>query len=152
MEKILNKRKIRGKNKFLVRWKGFTAEGDTWESRENLQNAEELLREFKEEYGRDNREVGRQEEVEDNKEYCRGGFSGWYTARRLFRWSDGEYDHQYWQRLEKNWRRWKNVKLAGKVKERLTAVCKVVEEEGGKIKEWNKEDEMGQMEDASNKL
>jgi len=32
VEKILNKRKIRGKNKFLVWWKGFTAEGDTWES------------------------------------------------------------------------------------------------------------------------
>jgi len=36
VEKILNKRKIRGKNKFLVQWKGFMAEGDTWESRENL--------------------------------------------------------------------------------------------------------------------
>jgi len=32
VEKILNKRKIRGKDKFLVQWKGFTAEGDTWES------------------------------------------------------------------------------------------------------------------------
>ena len=32
VEKILNKRKIRGKDKFLVWWKGFTAEGDTWES------------------------------------------------------------------------------------------------------------------------
>ena len=33
------------------------AEGDTWESRENLQNAGDLLREFEEEYRRDNREV-----------------------------------------------------------------------------------------------
>ena len=33
------------------------AEGDTWESRENLQNAGDLLRKFEEEYGRDNREV-----------------------------------------------------------------------------------------------
>ena len=57
MEKILNKRKVRGKDKFLVQWKGFIAEGDTWESRENLENAGDLLREFKEEYGRDNREV-----------------------------------------------------------------------------------------------
>jgi len=32
VEKILNKRKVRGKDKFLVQWKGFTAEGDTWES------------------------------------------------------------------------------------------------------------------------
>ena len=29
VEKILNKRKVRGKDKFLVQWKGFTAEGDT---------------------------------------------------------------------------------------------------------------------------
>ena len=53
----MNKRKIRGKDKFLVQWKEFTAEGDTWESRENLQNAGDLLREFEEEYRRDNREV-----------------------------------------------------------------------------------------------
>ena len=29
MEKILNKRKMRGVEKYLIRWKGFTAEGDT---------------------------------------------------------------------------------------------------------------------------
>jgi len=29
VEKILNKRKVRGKDKFLVQWKGFTVEGDT---------------------------------------------------------------------------------------------------------------------------
>jgi len=57
VEKILNKRKVRGKDKFLVWWKGFTAEGDTWESQENLQNAGDLLREFEEEYSRDDREV-----------------------------------------------------------------------------------------------
>jgi len=33
------------------------AEGDSWESRENLQNAGDLLREFEAEYGRDDREV-----------------------------------------------------------------------------------------------
>jgi len=60
VEKILNKRKIREKDKFLVWWKGFTAEGDTWENRENLQNAGDLLREFKEKYSRNNREVVRE--------------------------------------------------------------------------------------------
>jgi len=53
----------------------------------------------------------------------------------LFGWSDGEYDRQYWQRLERNWRRWKQVKPAGGEKGRLTAVREVVEEEGGKIEE-----------------
>ena len=98
----MNKRKVREKDKFLVWWKGFTVEEDTWESRENLQNAGDLLREFEEEYSRDDREVRRQEQVDDSKDYFRGGLLGWYMARRLFRWSDGEYDRQYWQRLERN--------------------------------------------------
>ena len=38
------------------------------------------------------------------------------------------------------------------MKGRLTAVCKVVEEEGGKIEEWVEEDEMGQMGDVSSEL
>ena len=46
VEKILNKKKIRGVVKYLIWWKGFTAEGDTWERRENLENAEELIEEF----------------------------------------------------------------------------------------------------------
>ena len=46
VEKILNKKKTRGVEKYLIRWKGFTAEGDTWERRENLKNAEELIKEF----------------------------------------------------------------------------------------------------------
>ena len=31
VEKILNKRKFRGKDRYLVQWKGYTAEEDTWE-------------------------------------------------------------------------------------------------------------------------
>jgi len=50
VEKILNKRMIRGKEKFLVRWKGYMAEEDTWESRENLENTKELVEEFEREY------------------------------------------------------------------------------------------------------
>ena len=46
VEKILNKKKIRGVEKYLIQWKGFTAEGDTWERRENLKNAKELIEEF----------------------------------------------------------------------------------------------------------
>ena len=46
VEKILNKKKIRGVEKYLIQWKGFTAEGDTWERRENLKNAKKLIEEF----------------------------------------------------------------------------------------------------------
>ena len=95
VERILNKRKVRGKDKYLVRQKGFTAEGDTWESKENLENAQELVEEFEEEYGKDNGEVRRQEKVESNHDYWRGGFSGRYAARKLFGWSDKQYDREY---------------------------------------------------------
>jgi len=50
VEHILNKRKVRGKDKYLVHWKGFTAESDTWEGRENLENAQEAIKEFEREY------------------------------------------------------------------------------------------------------
>ena len=46
VKKILNKKKIRGVEKYLIQWKGFTAKGDTRERRENLKNAEELIEEF----------------------------------------------------------------------------------------------------------
>jgi len=28
----------------------------------------------------------------------------------LYRWSDKQYDQEYWGRMEKNWRRWKDKK------------------------------------------
>ena len=49
VEEILNKKRMRGVEKYLIWWKGFTAEGDTWERRENLKNAEELIEEFERE-------------------------------------------------------------------------------------------------------
>jgi len=57
VEKILNKRKTRGKDKFLVCWKGYTAEADTWEDRGNLKNVEKLVEEFEREYGEEDKEV-----------------------------------------------------------------------------------------------
>ena len=44
------------------------------------------------------------------------------------------------------------MKPAGREKGRLTAVREVAEEEGGKIKEWNEEDEMGNMDDPTGEL
>ena len=51
VEEILNKRTIREKEKFLVRWKGYMAEEDTWKNRENLENTKELVEEFEEVQG-----------------------------------------------------------------------------------------------------
>ena len=46
IEKILNKGKIRGVDKYLVQWKGFTVEHDTWERKKDLGNAREVLEKF----------------------------------------------------------------------------------------------------------
>ena len=67
-----------------MQWKGFTTERDTWKSLENLENVEDLVKEFEKEYRRDNREVRRQEKAEDDRDYWRGGLPRRYTARRLF--------------------------------------------------------------------
>ena len=55
VEKILNKRKFRGKDRYLVQWKGYIAEEDTWKPRENLENARDLVEKFEEEYREESR-------------------------------------------------------------------------------------------------
>ena len=56
---------IRGKEKFLVKWKEYIVEEDTWENRKNLENAKELVEEFKRKY----RELRCQELEEEEKEF-----------------------------------------------------------------------------------
>ena len=53
VERILNKQQIREKNKYLVQWKGFIAESDTWKGKKNLGNAKEVVKEFEKEYWQD---------------------------------------------------------------------------------------------------
>jgi len=69
VEKILNKRIVQGREKFLVRWKEYTAEEDMWESRENLENVKELVEEFEREYREEVEELRRQELEEEEKEF-----------------------------------------------------------------------------------
>jgi len=102
VERILNKKKVRGRDKYLVRWKGFMAESDTWEGRENLKNAKEAIEEFEKEYRQDTEDVARQEREEET--FQRGELPGRFTAKKLYGWSDKQYDQEYWGRLERNWR------------------------------------------------
>ena len=60
VEKIMNKRQVRGRDKYLVRWKGCTVEEDTWESKDNLKNTSNLVEEFEKEYRRTEEEEARQ--------------------------------------------------------------------------------------------
>jgi len=69
VEKILNKRKIRGVEKYFVWWKGFTVESDIWERKEDLEHAKELVKEFE---GRMNAEVRRQKKIDMVEKRCCG--------------------------------------------------------------------------------
>jgi len=83
VEKILNKRKIRGVEKYLVQWKGFTVEGDTWEKKKDLKNAGEALEEFKE---RMNAEVRKQEKIDmaEERDFRRGELPEKFMAKMLY--------------------------------------------------------------------
>ena len=113
VEKILNKRKIRGVDKYLVQWKEFTAEHNTWERRKNLRNAEEALEEFEEWM---NVEVRRQEKIDivDERDFRRGELPGKFTAKMLYGWDNRKFEEEYLRKLERNWQKWKSVSLEEK--------------------------------------
>ena len=69
IEKILNRRKVQGRNKFLVWWKGYIVEADTWEGQENLENAKELIEEFERKYGEETKEIKWQELKEEEEKF-----------------------------------------------------------------------------------
>ena len=123
VEKVLNKKKIRGVEKYLIRWKGFTAEGDTWERKENLKNAEELIKEF--EQG----EVVVRREVEEEGEYKRMELPGKYMAKLLYGWDDQRFEEEY---LNK-WKKWKEDRQIDESKH-LRRVEEKMEEENEKIR------------------
>ena len=134
VEKILNKRKIRGVDKYLVRWKEFTAESDTWEKKEALKNAKELVDDFE---GRVGAEIRRQEGVvekkREKKEYRRIELPGKYTAKLLYGWDDKKFGDEYLKKLEKNWKKWKEDKQINKSKH-LKMIEEKMEEENEKIR------------------
>jgi len=57
VEEILDRQEKREKTKYLVKWKGYTAEENTWEGLENLKNAMKKVEEF--EKGRFEEEIRR---------------------------------------------------------------------------------------------
>lgn len=62
VEKIVDQRTIKGRRQFLVRWKGYTEESDTWEQEKEL-NCDRLIEEFLAEQ-EENNESEKEEEKE----------------------------------------------------------------------------------------
>ena len=136
VEKILNKKKIRGVEKYLVWWKEFTAEGDTWERIENLKNAEEAIKEFE---GKMSVEVRRQEKIDmaEERDFRRGELPEKFMAKILYRWDDQKFEEEYLNKLEKNWKKWKGDRQIDE-SEYLRRVEEKIEKENEKIgrRDW----------------
>jgi len=90
VEEIFNKQERRGKMKYLVKWKEYTAEENMWEGIENLKNAMKKVEEF--EKGRFEEEIRRikikrGKEIKLNpevEEFKREELPGRYTAKLLY--------------------------------------------------------------------
>ena len=120
VEKILNKRKVREVMKYLVWWKRFTAENNTWEKEKDLENARKLVNKFE---GRMGAEIRRQEGIKERwkvklnpkaNEFRRSKLLGKYTVKILFEWNNRKFENEYLKKLERNWQRWKLVSLEEK--------------------------------------
>ena len=70
--------------KYLVWWKRFIVEYNSWEKKEDLENTKEIVAEFKE---RINMEVRSQKKLKmvEEKDFRRGELPGKYTAKMLYR-------------------------------------------------------------------
>jgi len=80
VEKILNKRRKYGKIKYLVQWKGYMAEGNTWEKVESLGNAQDMLKDYERGY----EEMARRIREEENGTYRRRKLLEKYIAKLLY--------------------------------------------------------------------
>ena len=111
VEKILNKRKIRRVEKYLVHQKRFTAENDIQKKKEDLENVKELVDEFEE---RIDVEVRQQEGIEKRQkiklnpnaeEFRRSELLEKYTVKLLFGWDNKRFEDEYLKKLERGWQK-----------------------------------------------
>ena len=103
------------------------AEGDTWEKRENLKNAEELIEEFKQ------GEVVIRWQEREEEEYKRMELPGKFTVKVLYGWDNQKFEEKYLNKLEKNWKKWKENRQIDE-SEHLKRIEEKMEEENKKIR------------------
>jgi len=84
VEKILNKRKVKGIVKYLVLYKGFTVKYDSWEREEDLKNTKKVVVKFEE---RVNAEVRRQKKLNmtEERDLRKGELPEKYMVKMLYR-------------------------------------------------------------------
>ena len=83
----------------------------------------------------------RQQEREEGT-FRRGERPGRFTAKKLFGWSDKQYDKEYWGRLERNWKQQKGEQTRGqRTMETIKEKEEEIEQESSGLKEQTEEDD-----------
>jgi len=77
-------------------------ERDTWESRENLENAKELVEEFEREYREEAKELRQQEQEKEEKEFSQELLRE-FIAKLLYSWGKKKYEREREKRWDENW-------------------------------------------------
>jgi len=67
--------------------------------------------------------------------FQQGELPGRFIAKKLYGWSDKQYDQEYWGRMEKNWRRWKGKKPIRREAMKTIPEEEEIEEEKSGIRE-----------------
>ena len=76
-------------------------EEDTWENRENLENAEELVKEFERIYGEEVEDLRQQKQEEEEKEFSQE-LPREFIAKLLYGWEKRRYEREREKRWDKN--------------------------------------------------
>ena len=63
-------------------------------------------------------------------------------VKKLFRQLDKQYNEEYWGRLERNWKKWKEGQARGRrALEMIQEKEEEIKQKESKIREWTEEDE-----------
>ena len=101
--------------------------------KKDLGNARELVDDFEERLGTEVRQQVGERKVEKEK-YRRMELPGKYTAKLLYGWDNKKFEEEYLEKLEWNWKRWKEDRQINKNKY-LKRIEEREEEEKEKMKE-----------------
>ena len=112
-KKILNRKDMREKAKYLVIQKGYTIQEDIWKELENVENAMDLVEEFEKQIREKKiRRVHMRKEKRKEKElnlkeniFKRTELLEKYTVRILFGQDNRKFENKYLKKLERSWAR-----------------------------------------------
>ena len=85
--------------KYLVQWKGFTAEYDSWEREKDLENMKMVVAKFERILNAKVRRLEKLDMIEE-RDFRRREVPGKYTVKMLYRWNNSKFENKYLKMLK----------------------------------------------------